>query len=92
MGVLRSTFTGTHGGTQGYFHGYSRGFSRGGTQEYSRAGVNELERNTPQAFSHFTYEVRPGRSAPPCEYPVSTREYPILSGTPDNRRRWRAIG
>ena len=53
--------------------------------------MNELERNTPQAFSHFTYEVRPGRSAPPCEYPVSTREYPILSGTPDNRRRWRAI-
>ncbi len=58
--VLRSTFTGTEG------------VLTGGTQEYSRAGVNELERNTPQAFSHFTYEVRPGRSAPPCEQSVST--------------------
>jgi hypothetical protein len=33
----------------------------------------------------------PGRSAP-REYPVSTPEYPILSGTRDDRRRWRAIG
>ena len=53
--------------------------------------MNELERNTPQAFSHFTYEVRPA-VAHPASTPVSTREYPILSGTPDNRRRWRAIG
>jgi hypothetical protein len=74
-GVLRST----------------HGDSHGGTQEYSRAGVNELERNTPQAFSHFTYEVRPA-VALPASTPVSTPEYPILSGTRDDRRRWRAIG
>jgi hypothetical protein len=49
--ALRATFTVTQG--------YSRG-----TQEYSRAGVNELERNTPQAFSHFTYEVRPAVAHP----------------------------